>query len=25
VAEVTPEEGRLERLFLEDAPPGDPA
>ncbi len=25
VAEVTPEEGRLERLFLEGAPPGGPA
>jgi ABC-2 type transport system ATP-binding protein len=25
VAEVTPEEGRLERLFLEDGPPGGPA
>jgi ABC-2 type transport system ATP-binding protein len=24
VAEVTPEEGRLERLFLEDEPPGGP-
>jgi len=25
VAEVTPEEGRLERLFLEDGPSGGPA
>jgi len=25
VAEVTPEEGRLERLFLEDGPRGGPA